>query len=159
MKSGRLRLFLYGIVLIAVQIVLLRHLRIFGASADLVLVYIIWLCIKKDKTLCLLYAAIFGILTDAYTDLWGLHMFSKTLFVFILHGYLNRIKNRQLLVWQVLVIIFLSALLHNIIFAGVTIFSDLYSTDFLFMQIILYSSVYTAFLGSLLHSTLEGHIQ
>lgn len=159
MKTGRLRLFLYGIVLIAFQIVLLRHLQIFGATADLVLVYIIWLCIKKEKTLCLLYAAIFGLLTDAYTDLWGLHMFSKTLFVFILHGYLHRIKEKQLLLWQVLIIIFLSALLHNTIFTGVTIFSDLYSTGFLFMQIILYSSVYTAILGSLLHIAMEGRIQ
>src|SRR5690625_5461837 len=95
MKTGSLRLFLYGILLIAIQIVLLRHLQIFGATADLVLVYIVWLCIRRDKTLCLIYAAIFGLLADAYTDLWGLHMFSKTLLVFILHGYLNRIKEKR----------------------------------------------------------------
>jgi len=159
MKTGSLRLFLYGILLIAIQIVLLRHLQIFGATADLVLVYIVWLCIRRDKTLCLIYATIFGLLTDAYTDLWGLHMFSKTLLVFILHGYLNRIKEKQLLLWQVLAILFLSALLHNTIFAGVTIFSDLYSTGFLYMQFILYSSIYTAILGSLLHLSLEGRIQ
>src|SRR5690625_4972067 len=97
MKTRSLRLFLYGIFLFAIKLVLLRHLQIFGATADLVLVYIVWLCIRRDKSLCLIYATIFGLLTDAYTDLWGLHMFSKTLLVFILHGYLNRLKEKQLM--------------------------------------------------------------
>src|SRR5690625_7688521 len=119
----------------------MRHLMIFGATADLVLVYIVWLCIRRDKTLCLIYAAIFGLLADAYTDLWGLHMFSKTLLVFILHGYLNRIKEKQLLLWQVLAILFLSALLHNTIFAGVTLLSDLSSTGFPYTPSFLYISI------------------
>lgn len=150
-RSGNVRLFLIGIGFVAVQIVLMRHLEIFGASSDLVLLFLLWLATKKDRTVCLIYAALLGFLQDGLTDLWGVHMFSKTLTIFILHGYLNRIKEKQLLFWQVFLFILMSAIIHNGIFFGVTLFSDLYTAGFLTLGILIYSPLYTSFIGSFLH--------
>ena len=150
-KSGNFRLFLLGIGFVAVQIVLMRHLEIFGATSDLVLLYLLWLSTKKSKTACLLFAASLGFFQDGLTDLWGVHMFSKTLTIFILHSYLNRIKEKQLIFWQVFLFILMSAVLHNSIFFGVTWFSDLYTAGFLTLSILIYSPLYTSFIGSFLH--------
>lgn len=150
-RSGNFRLFLFGIAIVAVQIVLMRHLEIFGARSDLVLLFLLWFATKKSKTACLLFAASLGFLQDSLTDLWGVHMFSKTLTIFILHGYLNRIKEKRLLFWQVFLIILMAAVLHNSIFFGVTLFSDLYTVGFLTLSIVLYSPLYTSFIGSFLH--------
>lgn len=151
MRTGNFRLFLFGIGFVAVQIVLMRHLEVFGATSDLVLLFLLWLSTKKNKTACLLFAASLGFMQDSLTDLWGVHMFSKTLTIFILHGFLNRIKEKQLIFWQVFLFILMSAVLHNSIFFGVTLFSDLYSTGFLTLSILLYSPLYTSFIGSFLH--------
>lgn len=151
MKSGNLRFLLYGTGFVALQIMLMRHLEIYGATSDLVLLFLLWLATKKSKTACILFAASLGFLQDSLTDLWGVHMFSKTLTIFILHGYLNRIKEKQLIFWQVFLFILMSAILHNSIFFGVTLFSDLYSTGFLTLSILIYSPIYTSFIGSFLH--------
>lgn len=150
-RSGNVRLFLLGIGFVAVQIVLMRHLEIFGATSDLVLLFLLWLTTNKNKTACILFAASLGFLQDSLTDLWGIHMFSKTLTIFILHGYLNRIKEKQLLFWQVFLFILMSAVVHNTIFFSVTLFSDLYTAGFLTLSILIYSPLYTSFIGSFLH--------
>jgi len=156
MRSGNFRLLLMGLGFVAVQIVLMRHLEIYGATSDLVLLYLLWLSTKKNKTVCLLFAASLGFLQDSLTDLWGIHMFSKTLIIFILHGYLSRIKEKQLLFWQVFLFILMGAVIHNTIFFGVTLFSDLYTTGFLTLSILVYSPLYTSFIGSFLHLVKQG---
>ncbi|MCC5941609.1 MAG: rod shape-determining protein MreD [Balneolaceae bacterium] len=154
-RSQNLRLFLYGLGIVAIQIILFRHLRVFGAQADLILIFILWVCTKNSKTYCLLLAASLGFLQDAMTDLWGLNMFSKTLIVFILHSYLNRISQNRLIFWQVLLIIFSVALLHNLILLGVSYFSDLYSAESIFWSFLLISPLFTALTGSFLHIVKE----
>ena len=156
MRSGNFRLFFIGLGFVAIQIVLMRHLEIYGATSDLVLLYLLWLSTKKNKTVCLLFAASLGFLQDSLTDLWGIHMFSKTLIIFILHGYLSRIKEKQLLFWQVFLFILMGAVIHNTIFFGVTLFSDLYTTGFLTLSILVYSPLYTSFIGSFLHLVKQG---
>lgn len=138
-----------------IQIILLRHLEVFGAKPDLILVFIIWLCTQKNKSICLIFAAFLGLFQDSLTDLWGLNIFSKTLLVFILHGYLNRIKEKQLLFWQVFLIILLGSAIHNIAFYGVSLFTGLYTTGFLTFSLLVYSPVYTSVIGSFLHIVRE----
>jgi len=149
--SKNLRLILIGFAVVGIQTVLLRHFEIFGSEADLVLIYILWISTQKQKTDTLLYAAVFGFLQDALTDLWGLHMFSKTLLIFILHGFLNRISKTGFIVWQVFLLILGSALIHNIIFYGVSLFSGLYTSSTFLWSFLLVSSVFTAILGSFLY--------
>jgi len=154
-RSQNLRLFLYGLGIVAIQVILFRHLRIFGAQADLVLIFVLWICTKKDKTFCLLLAASLSFMQDAMTDLWGLNMFSKTLLVFILHGYFNRISQNRLIFWQVFLIIFSSAMLHNFFLFGVSSFSELYSAEHILWSFLLISPLFTALTGSFLHIVKE----
>jgi rod shape-determining protein MreD len=144
-------LILIGLGIVGVQTVLLRHLEIFGSEADLVLVFLLWICAKRSKTEALLFSAFFGFAQDALTDLWGLHLFSKTLLVFILHNYLNRISKTGFIFWQVFLLILGSALIHNLIFYGVSMFSGLYTSVGVFWHFLLFSSVFTAILGSFLY--------
>lgn len=154
-RSENIKLLLTGIGMAGIQIILLRHLEIFGAIPDLILLFIIWLCTKKNKTVCLIFAAFLGLLQDGLTDLWGLNIFSKTLLVVILHGYLNRIKEKQLLFWQVFLIILMGSAIHNITFYGVSLFTGLYTAGFLTLSLLVYSPVYTSVIGSFLHIVRE----
>lgn len=149
--SKNVRLILLGLGVVGIQTVLLRHFEIFGSEADLVLVFLLWICAKKDKTSALLFAALLGFSQDALTDLWGLHMFSKTLLVFILHGYLNRISKTGFIFWQVFLIILVSAIIHNLIFYGVSLFSGLFAPAGTFWSLILISSLFTAIIGCFLY--------
>ncbi len=149
--SPNLRLIFIGLGIVGIQTVLFRHFEIFGSEADLVLIFILWLCAKEPKTNVLLFAAFLGFTQDALTDLWGLHMFSKTLLVFILHGYLNRISKTGFIFWQVFFLILISAFIHNLIFYGVSLFSGLYTTIGLLWSFLLISSLFTAILGSFLY--------
>ena len=137
--------------MVAIQVVLFRNLRIFDAEADLVLVFILWMCTKRTKTESLLFAALFGLLQDSMTDLWGLHMFSKTLLVFILHSYLNRISENRFIFWQIFLIILAAAIIHNLIFFGVSLFSEAYASSYIVWNLMIVSSILTATLGSFLH--------
>jgi rod shape-determining protein MreD len=149
--SKNLRLILIGLGIVGIQTVLLRHFEVFGSEADLVLVFILWICAKQPKTNALLFATFLGFSQDALTDLWGLHMFSKTLLVFILHGYLNRISKTGFIFWQIFLLILISAFIHNLIFYGVSLFSGLYTTTGFLWSFLLVSSVFTSILGSFLY--------
>ena len=151
MRSENIRTLFAGLGIVFIQITLLRNLHIFDAEADLVLIFIIWLCTKKSKTESLLLAAFFGFTQDAMTDLWGLNMFTKILTVFILHGYLNRISENRFIFWQIFLIVMGIAFFHNLIFFGVTLFTEVYASEYIAISLLLVSTVFTATLGSFLH--------
>lgn len=155
MRSGSLRLILLGFGVVVIQTILLRHLEIYGAEADLVLIFLLWACAKRERTKVLLFAATLGFLQDALTDLWGLHMFSKISTVFILHGYLTRISKTKFIFWQVFILILLATFLHNVIFYGVSLFSGLYTSGPIVWSLLLVSPVFTAIVGSFLHLVRE----
>lgn len=150
-RSDTLRFLFLGIGAVAIQVVLLRHLKIFNAESDLVLVFALWLCTKKTKTECLLIVAFIALLQDALTDLWGLNLFSKVLTVFILHSFLNRTSENSFLLWQVFLIVTGAAFLHNFAFYLVSSFSEIYASDFIILSLLLVSTLFTALLGSFLH--------
>lgn len=155
-RTNNIRLVLIGLGFVVLQVVLLRHLQIFGAEPDLILVFLLWLCISKSRTTVLLFAAYLGFTQDALLDLWGIHLFSKTFMVFILHPTLNRISKNKFIFWQVLIIIFVSAFIHNTVFFGVTLFSELYSSGGTQLAVrLLISSLYTALLGAFLQLVME----
>lgn len=154
-RSENIRQIFIGLGIVGIQTVLLRHLEIFGAEADLVLVFLLWICTKREKTDALLFAAFLGFLQDAMTDLWGLHMFSKTLLIFILHGYLKRNSNTRYIFWQVFLLIVWMAFIHNLIFYGVSLFAGLYTSGSFLWSLLLVSPVFTALVGSFLHLVRE----
>jgi rod shape-determining protein MreD len=150
-KSDTIRFFLIGIGIVAVQILLFKNLRIFDGEVDLVLIYLIWVSTKRSKTESLILTAILALFQDAFSDLWGLHMFSKTLTVFILHSYLNRISENRFIFWQVFLIILAVAFLHNLIFLVLTMFSEVYASGYVFWSLMLAGTLMTAVIGSFLH--------
>lgn len=150
-RSDYLKLSLIGLGMVAVQIILLRHLKIYGAESDLILLFLLWLCTRQSRTECLVFAASLGLFQDALTDLWGVHMFSKTLMVFVIHHFLNRTSENRFLIWQVFLIILGAAFLHNLVFYFVSSFSGLYAGSFVAGSIIFISTIFTAILGSFLH--------
>lgn len=150
-RSENLRILFLGLGMVVIQVVLFRNLRVFDAEADLVLIFILWMCTKRSKTESLLFAALFGLLQDSMSDLWGLNMFSKTLIVFILHSYLNRISENRFIFWQIFLIVLASAFLHNLIFFTVSLFAETYASSYIVWSLLLASSFFTALLGSFLH--------
>jgi len=150
-KSSFLRYLLIGVGILTVQIVLLRHLKIYNAESDLVLVYLIWLCTKKNRTETLLIAGILAFFQDALLDLWGMHLFSKVLLIFIIHGFLHNLSEKRFIFWQIFVIVFLAAILHNTIFWTVGLFSEAVATDYVFWNLILGGSLFTAVTAGFLH--------
>ncbi|MDX1585659.1 MAG: rod shape-determining protein MreD, partial [Balneolaceae bacterium] len=105
-----------GLGFVALQIVLFRHLKIYEMQADLVLIYLIWYMTQRDRTSSIIMAALLGFFQDAFLDLWGLNMFSKTLIVFSAFNIIPKTKEIRLLLGQVFLSIFLIALAHNLIY-------------------------------------------
>ncbi|MEX2586152.1 MAG: rod shape-determining protein MreD [Balneolaceae bacterium] len=150
-REANIRDLAIGLLLLAIQVVLLRHLQIFGAEGDLVLVYLLWICTRRNRTEAILYAALFGLLQDGLTDLWGLHTFSKTLLIFFVYNYLNKVSENRFLVWQVFLIVLVMAFFHNLILIFLSGFTELYSSSWLTWSILLVGSLYTALIGSFLY--------
>lgn len=152
-RSDNIRDFFIGLGLLAVQVILFRHLKIYGAEADLLLILLLWLSIRKNKTEILLFAAGFGLLQDALTDLWGLNMFSKTFLLFFAHNYLNKISENSLILWQIFLILLIAAFAHNFVLLSLSMFVEIYTTGINFWTLLLGSSLYTAAVGSFLYLT------
>ncbi len=151
MRSGQIRDVFIGIIFLAVQVILFRHLQIYGAESDLVLIYLLWICTKKDRTEALVYAAFFGFLQDAMTDMWGLHIFSKTLLIFVAHNYINKVSENRFILWQIFLILLGAAFLHNLILISLSRFVELYSSSIIIWPMLTIGSMYTAIIGSFLY--------
>ena len=151
MRSEHIRDVFIGIIFLAVQVILFRHLQIYGAESDLVLIYLLWICTKKDRTEALVYAAFFGFLQDAMTDMWGLHLFSKTLLIFVAHNYINKVSENRFILWQIFLILLGAAFLHNLILISLSRFVELYSSSIIIWPMLTIGSMYTAIIGSFLY--------
>ena len=129
--------FIWGLLYIAIQIVLIRHLRLFDVQADIFWLYLIYIAAIRDRTYTIFITGILAFLYDAMLDTWGLYMFSYTAALFIVHRFIPRILDNRLLTPLV---------------ASMTNFVDIYASEVFFWEILLGNSVYTALLGSFLYN-------
>lgn len=150
-RSEQIRDLLIGLIFLAVQVILFRHLQIYGAESDLILIYLLWICTKKNRTDALIYAAVFGFLQDSMTDMWGLHTFTKTLLIFIAHNYLSKISENRFILWQIFLILLAAAFLHNMILILLSSFVEIYSSTTVAWSMLTIGSFYTAVIGSFLY--------
>lgn len=141
---------LIGFSFIIAEVLVFQHLSFFGATADPLLIFVLWIAMKYDRVKLVIMVAGLSLLQDALFDYWGLNMFSKTLLCFIAFNFLNRRKENRLLIWQIFLVIFIAAIFHNLIFLGLASIIDAYSTGFSPIIFILINSLYTALLGSML---------
>lgn len=150
-RSDLLRFLMLGIGVVFIQVVLLRHLTIFNAESDLVLLFALWICTKVPKTEAILITAFAAFFQDALIDLWGLNLFSKVLTVFILHNFLNRTSESSFLFWQIFLIVLGASFLHNLLFYIVSSLSGIFASEYIMVSLLLVSTLFTAILGGFLH--------
>lgn len=140
-----------GLVVLLLQIILFRHLTVFYAQPDLVLIFLVWYMSRKNRTAALLMAALLGFLQDFFLDLWGLHMFTKTLLVYVGHRFIPKAQKTNLSIGPVFLTILLAALLHNLIFLGLNMFIQNYTAEILFWHHLIGSSLYSAIVASVIY--------
>ncbi len=148
MKNQITRDILVGAGCVALQIVLFRHITIFGASPDIVLVYLLWIMVTRDRTTAIIHGAALGFAADFFLDTWGLNMLSKTLLAFLGYPFTPKIEDTKLLYSQVFVIILLAGLFHNLIFTGVAQFAEVFEVGHLFWVYWIGNSLLTAMIGT-----------
>lgn len=151
MKANLFKFILVGILIMIGQIMIFRHLRIFNAEPDLVLVFILWVAHHLDRTRSLLFAAVFGLLQDALLDLWGLNMFAKTAMMMICYNLIPKSFESKPQLGQIITIVFGITFLHNLILIGLTGFVQSMSTWAHFTEIIVGNTVFTTFVGVFLY--------
>ncbi|SHE78980.1 rod shape-determining protein MreD [Fodinibius roseus] len=140
-----------GVLFLLLQIMLFRHLSIYQMQPDLVLVFLVWFMSKKDRAAALLMAGLLGFLQDFLLDLWGLHMFTKTLLVYLSHRFIPQDQKTPLLIGPVFLTVLLAALLHNLIFLGLNLFIQNYSAEVLFWRHLIGNSLYSAVIACCIH--------
>lgn len=150
MNANSLKDLFIGVCFIFLEVILFKHLSFFGATPDPLLVYLLWLSLRYDRFKIVVFAGLLGFIQDALFDYWGLYMFAKTLLIFFSYGFINRRSENRLLVWQITVVVFFAALIHNIIFFGLAGFIDAYSGGVLPIFLLTGKSLYTAVLGAML---------
>ena len=148
MKNQIIRDILYGLASVALQILLFRHITIFGATPDVVMVYLLWIMVTRDRTTAIIHGACLGVALDFLMDTWGLNMLSKTLLAFLGYHLIPKIEDAKLLYSQVFVIILLAGLFHNLIFTGLAQFADVFEVGQLFWVIWIGNSLLTAMIGT-----------
>jgi rod shape-determining protein MreD len=151
MSSKNIMHLFWGIGFVLLQIVIFRHLSISGAEPDVILLFLLWLATRRDRTLCLIFAAVLGFLQDALLDLWGLHMFSKTLLIMIIYRFLPRQTETRLSIWQVFITVLICSVFHYLIFMSLGFLVETYATDSYFLTYWIGNSIYTAMIGSLIY--------
>ena len=151
MSNDRLKHIALGVAFLLLQVVLFRHLNIFGTQPDLVLIFLVWYMSKRSRTPALLMAAFLGLTQDFLLDVWGLNMFTKTLLVYLGHRFIPRAKKTRLLIGHIFLTILLAATLHNFIFQGLNIFIKNYSGETLFWRHLIGNSFYSAIVACFIH--------
>lgn len=147
MTSDKIKDFGIGLGFLALQLLLFRHLKIYGMQPDLVLIFLLWFTARTGRTSAIAMAAILGFMQDAMLDLWGLNMFAKVLLVFVGYNFLPKKSDVRLVLGQVFLVALVAALTHNLIFIGLSSIMQNYSAEYSFWQQWIGNSIYTACLA------------
>jgi|SRR5699024_244338 len=143
MKVEKLKEIGIGLLVVGLQVIFFRHLSIYSIQPDMVLVFLLWFMIRRNRTAAILMAALLGFTQDVILDQWGLNMFSKTITVFILYRWIPEEYNGRLQLSRVIAFVFIAALVHNTFFAALSSAVQIYSNGFLYWKIWLGNSFYT----------------
>lgn len=139
-----------GILFVLSQLLIFQYLTIYGAIADVVLIFLLWLSLHYKRHELLFFAAGLGLFQDMLFDTWGLNMFAKTITLFVLYRFTENFSETRLLFWQVLVLTLAAAITHNIFYFIFASFLDAFGFSYSPIIILTVSSFYTAVVGTLL---------
>jgi rod shape-determining protein MreD len=150
---GIIKLILSGSLVLILQAAVLNKLTLAGGIIDLVLLFLILQSGKYSRTQSLIMAAILGFLADATTDLWGLHLFSKVSTIYLFHPLISRIQNNRFLFWQIALYLFLILFTHNAIFITISLFTELYASEFVVATKLFSDTLFTLGVGLIYYFT------
>ncbi len=111
-----LRLIFVGIIVVVLQWLFFGRLDLWGATPDVVLLFVLWVSVHHDQNTGMIAGFLVGFALDAIYGLWGIHMFVKTVIGFLL-GFLNTMYGDVFIrsVRRVVEITVVMSLLHNIV--------------------------------------------
>lgn len=139
----------FGIGVVILQVIFFRHLRVFNIQPDFVLLFILWMMTKGNRTTAILMAALLGFTQDAFLDIWGLNMFSKTLLAFIAYPSISTNIDVRIQLPRVLSIVFIASLIHNLIFLLLSSLVESYTAELLFWRQWIGNSIYTTLVAAI----------
>ncbi|MCY3594203.1 MAG: rod shape-determining protein MreD [Bacteroidetes bacterium] len=87
-----LRLFFIGTAAVALQWLFFGRLDLWGATPDVVLLFVLWVAVRYGQTSGTIAGFLVGFALDAIYGMWGIHMFVKTVIGFLV-GLLNMINS------------------------------------------------------------------
>ena len=145
-----LRRALIGLLVVALQWLVLGRLRLWGAYPDMVLLYVAWVGLRNGRLAGSLTGFGLGLLMDAIYGTWGIHMFVKTLVGFLIGLFpANERETLLILPQQAFLGSLVIALLHNGLLVALLALQSGTRTPFLITALWLGSSLYTSFVGTL----------
>lgn len=141
-----------GVIFLIIQLTLFRHLSIFGATADLILLYLLWVGANNaSRIYTMIFAAGLGLIQDAFLDIWGINMFAKIFVVLASFGFLQNMTENKPFISQVAGAILVCSLIHNLTYLGIASVASDYNIAINFWEIAIGNSLYTAFTGATLY--------
>lgn len=155
MSSSILRHIFLAFLALASQIMLFRHLRIFGAEADVILIFVIWLMSAHNRTTVLIFAAVLGLFQDAMLDLWGLNMFSKVLMVMMFYNFVPKADDPKQPFARFFVIFAGLTFFHNVILVLLASFIQSLSASAVIGRVLIGNTLFTSLTGSFIHTIKE----
>lgn len=141
---------LAGLVIVALQWLVLGRLEIWGAYPDAVLLFVAWLGLRYGRRSGAVSGFVFGLIMDALYGTWGIQAFVKTLVGFLVGLFpANERETLLILPQQAFIGSFVIALLHNGLMVIFLVVQE--GTRSLFMVTALWigSALYTAFVGTI----------
>ncbi len=141
---------LIGLLVVALQWLILGRLRIWGAYPDVVLLFVAWMGLRHGRLAGALSGFGLGFLVDAIYGTWGIHMFVKTLVGFLI-GLFPANERETLLIMpqQAFLGALVIALVHNGLMVLLMTLQSGTRTAFLIVVLWLGSSLYTSILGTI----------
>lgn len=145
-----LRRILVGLIVVALQWLVLGRLLLWGAYPDAVLLFVAWVGLRDGRLSGSVMGFTLGLLMDAIYGTWGIQMFVKTIVGFLI-GLFPADERESLLILpqQAFLGALVIALLHN---GLLVIFLALQSgtrTSFLITSLWIGSAIYTSVVGTI----------
>lgn len=141
---------LVGLLIVALQWLILGRLRLWGAYPDIVLLYVAWLALRHGRLAGSVAGFGLGFLMDAIYGTWGLHMLVKTILGFLV-GLFPANERETLLIMpqQAFIGTLVIALVHNGLLVLMIALQSGVRTGFLIWALWLGSALYTSILGTI----------
>jgi rod shape-determining protein MreD len=143
-----LRNALLGVVLFALQWLVLGRLRIFGSYPDVVLLFVAWIGLRQGRRAGSVFGFGLGLLMDAVYGTWGIHMFVKTLVGFLIGQFpVDERESINLQPQQAVLGSLVVAIVHNGLMVAFLALQTQATNAFLVWGLWLGSAAYTALIG------------